>query len=161
MENQHNNITGFHKSRASGPKESWTEKVKYIFGIIALLCLPTHFACSRFKFKIFWANNFFLCRFEGFEQGLNTFHVGPSKGVLNQGQVLLKFKWTILRSECSYVLLKYGRVFNEGGRSQHGRFGSGRCIVKLGGKRGESFCMETARKRHSKITITSAEWFLQ
>ena len=28
MENQHNNISGFRKSRASGPKESWTEKVK-------------------------------------------------------------------------------------------------------------------------------------
>ena len=158
MENQHNNISGFRKSRASGPKESWTEKVKYLFRIVALLCLATTFAWWTFEFIICWANDYFG-RFEGFEQGLNTFHVGPSKGALNQRLVLLKFKWSILRSERSNALIKYGRVFNEGGRSQHGRFGSGRCIVKLGGKRGESFCMETARKRHSKITITSAEWF--
>ena len=67
---------------------------------------------NRFSFLQRFKTLFMHCcqsispRFEGFEQGLNTFHVGPSKGVLNQRSVLtlisaakskIKGKWRASR----------------------------------------------------------------
>ena len=65
-------------------KKPRTEKVNFSFG---QLTVDVYFWKHLETLNIDWCQSNFY-RFEGFEQGLNTFHVGPSKGVLNQRSVL-------------------------------------------------------------------------